>query len=306
MQTARNLKPTAPKLRLVSNELELPLSWSLTDDESRFSFITLPSGAKFIHAAQVARGTSVFKLKQRLAALGGKVIIRGCSSALCDELGLSKAFQLGSAARLELDGYRPPHKVRNLARRGAKAVEIRELPVDRATAASVTPWLWSLRGEASLQFLYRTEFADAQRAFAAFAPGSTQPAGLVSLTRYGADAWHVELLCRDPHAPQGTMERLLSHVIETLQSEGAATLNLGEGGLDFTAEVAGLGWLNRLVLLLAPFMTRVFNGRYDVEGLHRFKSKFEPTWEPRFFSGASALDLIAMAKVTGITQMIKR
>jgi hypothetical protein len=303
----------APKLRLVSPpaeavSLELPLSWSWNDSPDQpehFSFVTLPGGAKFVYAAQLSPRTSRAALVQKLRGLG-PVIIRGCSAELARELAPERALSLGSSARIDLEGYRPPHKVRNLAKRGAKAVEVRALPMDAASAALVTPWLASLHGEGepTLQYLFRTELADAQRAFAAFQPGSSRPMGLVTLTRYGTNAWHVELLCRDPQSPQGTMEHLLASVIETLQSEGATALNLGEIGLDFSAVAERLSWLNRLLLLISPFFVRLVRGRYDVGGLHRFKNKFEPVWEPRFFVGGSLLELFATTRVSGVSQLV--
>ncbi len=302
--------PVADSPALAEPQFELPLGWSWNgsaDDAEHFDLVALPSGAKFVYTARLSPVTTPAELAGKLLALGGEVIIRSCSPALAASLGRGSVVQLTSSANLVLEGYRPPHKVRNLARRGAKAVEVRELKVDASAAAVVEPWLTRLRERSgpSLQYLFRTQLTQAQRAFAAFAPGAAEPSGLVTLTRYGRGAWHIELMCRDPEAPQGTMEHLLVQLIETLSAERASALNLGEVGLDFAAPLAPMSWFNRLIVRLTPLFIRLVRRTYDVAGLHRFKNKFEPTWEPRVFWGSRLrfMDFVAMARLSGISRL---
>ena len=289
--------------------LELPLGWSFNcsaAEPEHFSVVTLPSGANFVYAAQVSPATTLAQIVERLRALGERVILRSCPDALARALGRGELLTLSSSARIDLRGYRPPHKVRNLARRGAGAVEVRELDV--AGHAAANQWLTRLRaGTPALKYVFRDRVTAAERTFSAFAPGADEPVGLVTLSRYGQHAWHLELLCRAPQAPTGAMEHLLSTVIETLIAEGATTLNLGEVPLDFSAQAPTLTWLNRLLVFLAPAVMWLLRGRYDVAGLHRFKNKFAPTWEPRYYVGLPRLplrDLRHLSELNGTRALV--
>ena len=60
---------------------------------------------------------------------------------------------------------------------------------------------------------------------------------------------------------------------------------------------------------LSPFFARLVKSNYDVRGLYQFKNKFEPIWEPRALCGfptLGALDILSMARVTGISQLFKK
>jgi hypothetical protein len=305
----------APRLMLVPpprhRSETLPLSWSW-GPETRFRARPLPSGVSFVYEAEVERSTSLLELVDDLhQAFPHGFIVRGCSDAFVRLLALrgGRALQLGCSARVDLTGYRPPHHARGMARRGARTVQVRELATDAATQQQLAPWLASLRapGVPALRYLWRSTLDGADRAFAAYTPGATSPSGLVTLTNTGGGVCHTELLCRDPGAPAGTMEHLLCTIVERLQKEGLVALNLGEVGLDFETLGPTQTWLDRGVQRVAALARRWAKGRFDVAGLHQFKNKFDPCWEPRFFYGSRGLglgDLWALASAARVTELL--
>ena len=133
--------------------------------------------------------------------------------------------------------------------------------------------------------------------------------GLVTLTQTGLGAWHVEVLVRHPDAPDGSMELLITHVIETLQRENQSRLDLGQVAF-FVEEQhrEGLGVLNRALLAGVPAAVAATGSRFNFEGLRRFKNKFEVEWVPRYFAGWPRLrrrDLRAASDASDLGQFIR-
>lgn len=91
--------------------------------------------------------------------------------------------------------------------------------------------------------------------------------------------WGVDVMCRRPEAPPGTMELLLVHAANQLRDEGAAQLSLGANPM--AGVPSGPGdhrWLRRWFRWLyhAPQAQALFG----FQSLHRFKMKFRPVQQP--------------------------
>lgn len=289
--------------------LELPLSWSVGGRGIDWRELELPTGGRFIHAPRI--GAEVTKEALRAAlhdlAKDGPVVAQGLDATHLEALAAGPgAMVMGSSARLELEGYRPPHKVRNLVRRAVEATVEERAPAGCGALQDALE-LAARGGPATMKYVFRARVEDAERCFVVSAGG--RAVGLVSLTNTGPGAAHVELLVRHPEAPDGAMELLLARVIETLQGEQCARLDLGQVAF-FVEDAAreGLGALNRAVLAAAPAAVAAAGGKFNFEGLRRFKNKFEARWVPRAFAGWPRLrvrDLRAACDAADLGQFIK-
>ena len=296
--------------RLVT-AFELPLSWSrgAADDTVDFRPLALHTGGQFIHAPRVGRNVSLEALKDQLQALSTEapVVAQGLDAEQLVALGAeSGAMLIGSSARITLTDYRPPHKVRNLARR-AIGVTPEEVAPGSAGPLQDELELAARGGPATMRYVFRARVEDADRVFVVRA--GAKAVGLTSLTHTGAGAWHVELLVRHPDSPDGAMELLLSHVVELLQREASTRFDLGQVAFHVEDSAReGLGALNRALLAAVPAAVAATGSRFNFEGLRRFKNKFEVQWVPRYFAGWPRLrrrDLRAACDAADLGQFIR-
>jgi lysyl-tRNA synthetase class 2 len=103
---------------------------------------------------------------------------------------------------------------------------------------------------------------------------------------YGRQAASLSLMRRDRTAPNGLMEFLVVHAIESLRERGVEELSL-----NFVA-------FGRLIERPAVRRLLMFGNRwFQLESLHRFSTKFSPRWEPRYFvfDGVLALPRAGLA-----------
>jgi len=289
----------------------LPLSWSWGRNGTLHS-IPLASGPAFVHSAVVAEAPSERALIERLAQLHPQgFLFKACGLDFLDRAGITAASRLlfAFSAKVALVGFKVPKKVRQLAAK-AEGISIAEvsnevaLPLLSAFAREIYP------GGEPIRYFFRLEPEAEDRCFVARADGATS--AIVTLSKYAADAWHVELLVRHPSAPPGTMEQLLLHVIAVLAGEGIATLNLGEVPLISPSQQVPIApptrrealtahWGQQLAAVVAPL--------YNVAGLSQFKNKFEPMWEPRYFVGIPKLrlrDLKALGVASGAFAILEQ
>lgn len=110
----------------------------------------------------------------------------------------------------------------------------------------------------------------------------------------------VDLMRYNARAPEAAMEYLFVHMMMWGQAEGFGHFNLG------MAPLSGLE--NRE---LAPVWNRVgallfkhAENFYNFQGLHTFKQKFDPVWEPRYLASRSGLALPGI--LTSISGLISR
>jgi phosphatidylglycerol lysyltransferase len=112
--------------------------------------------------------------------------------------------------------------------------------------------------------------------------------GFTTYRKTGVDGgWVLDLMRRDPSGPPGVVEACIAEAALAMRAAGAKTLSLG------LAPLAGLDGAN------GPWEERFLanGGRmvhrwYDVNGLARFKNKFDPYWIPRYGAIRRRRDLI--------------
>lgn len=288
----------------------LPLSWSWGRSDKCHS-VLLASGPAFIHSAVVADAESERALIDRLAReYPGGFVFKACGLDFLERAGIapSSRLLLAYSAKVALAGFKVPKKVRQLA---AKADGI---SMEEISSEAALPELGALAsvlfpGGEPVRYFYRFQPEAEDRCFVARADGAT--AGIVTLSRYAPDGWHVDLMLRHPAAPAGTMEQLMLRVIAALAAEGIAALNLGEVPLVSPAQPAPTAprsrretraafWGEQMAAVVAPL--------YNVAGLYQFKNKFEPVWEPRYYVGIPRLrlrDLKAFGVASGALAILE-
>lgn len=223
--------------------------------------------------------------------------------------------EVGVEAWVDLDGFTLAGKrwahlrqMRNRAdKRGVDVEETRPGPWDDAMTRVWERWVrakqprWSLRwltGTPSLEHpLDRRYFvahaAGRLQAFCTFLPG---PDG----------TWAVDVICRAPDAIPGSMERLLVHALQTLRAEGARAVNLGpcplahveERGSDAPTD----GWIQRMFRW--AWRSDRAEAVLGFRGLHAFKAKFRPRFEPVYLAAAprvGPVELYAAARVWALS-----
>jgi phosphatidylglycerol lysyltransferase len=115
------------------------------------------------------------------------------------------------------------------------------------------------------------------------------------LTGYARSEVTVDLMRHRPGVENGTMEFLFVSLIQYAQQQGHQRFSFS------LSPLAGVG--------IAPESRRIEKGLnyffenlnqfYDFKGLHQFKTKFQPIWEPRYlvYPNAALLPAIAVALV---------
>ncbi|MBI2298123.1 MAG: flippase-like domain-containing protein [Armatimonadetes bacterium] len=88
----------------------------------------------------------------------------------------------------------------------------------------------------------------------------------------------VDLMRHREDAVTGTMEFLFVRLLEHAKAQGYATFNLGLSSLSGVGERSTDPLIERALHYIYEHVERYYNFR----GLHQFKSKFHPRWEPRY------------------------
>jgi phosphatidylglycerol lysyltransferase len=99
--------------------------------------------------------------------------------------------------------------------------------------------------------------------------------------------WVLDLMRRAPDGPPGAVEACIAEAAVAFRTAGARTLSLGLaplGGLDTASPV-----FEERVL---AYCGRLAHPWYDIDGLARFKNKFDPYWIPRFGAIRRRRDLL--------------
>jgi phosphatidylglycerol lysyltransferase len=112
--------------------------------------------------------------------------------------------------------------------------------------------------------------------------------GFVTFVPIFGKGWGLDLMRRGGDAPNGLMEFLIASAALQFQSEGAGLLSLGlsplAGAEPDPAE-------SEMIARGRQLLYQRFNLFYGFKGLHAFKEKFGPRWEPRYmiYPGETAL-----------------
>lgn len=105
----------------------------------------------------------------------------------------------------------------------------------------------------------------------------------------------LDLMRRCHHIENGTMDFLFISVFEWAKKKGYSTFSLGLSALSGV----GQSFEDPAVERALHYMYENMNRFYNFQGLHSFKEKFHPQWEPRYFiyPGPVALPAAAVSLV---------
>ncbi|PSB09852.1 hypothetical protein C7B69_22145, partial [filamentous cyanobacterium Phorm 46] len=95
----------------------------------------------------------------------------------------------------------------------------------------------------------------------------------------GNNAIGVDLMRRRTEVENGTMECLFASMLQHCQELGYAEFDLGLSALAGVGEEGKSGRLEKVLIYLSDHLSKFYN----FKGLHSFKDKFGPRWEPRYF-----------------------
>lgn len=89
----------------------------------------------------------------------------------------------------------------------------------------------------------------------------------------------VDLMRRRTEVENGTMECLFASMLQHCQELGYVEFDLGLSALAGVGEPGKSGRLEKVLIYLSEHLSKFYN----FKGLHSFKDKFGPRWEPRYF-----------------------
>ncbi len=95
----------------------------------------------------------------------------------------------------------------------------------------------------------------------------------------GNEVIGVDLMRRRTEVENGTMECLFASMLQHCQELGYAEFDLGLSALAGVGEPGKSGRLEKVLVYLSEHLSKFYN----FKGLHSFKDKFGPRWEPRYF-----------------------
>ncbi len=131
-------------------------------------------------------------------------------------------------------------------------------------------------------------------ALIAWAVREGQICGFIQFVPWGQDGWSLDIMRRDPHAPSGVMDLIISTVAQEQARAGRRHISLNfapfRSALD-KGERIGAGPISRAWRAVLLFASRWA----QIESMYRFNDKFAPQWVPRYLLFPSTRDL---ARVT--------
>ena len=120
---------------------------------------------------------------------------------------------------------------------------------------------------------------------------SGNPVAFANLVaEYAKNEITIDLMRRYPKVERGTMEFLFVTMLNWAKERGYDTFSLGLSAIVGVGEKPEDPSMEKTLHTIAEYVSRFFN----FKGLHTFKEKFSPRWEPRYlvFPGAADLPII--------------
>ncbi len=225
------------------------------------------TGAFIAHARRNRRRVVFFGVEQRLLAATDLRALPIGSQPWWDPRRWSEV--LASRRSLREQIRRAKAKGVSVESPDPASLELPDSPLRREVGELTRAWLGSreMPPMAFLVALAPFAFARERRYFTARAGGRLVGL-LVAVPVFGRNGWFFEDLLRDPAAPNGTAELLVSSAMQAAAAEGSNYVTLG------LAPLAGA----RGPLELAR---RMLAGFYSFEGVRVFKAKLGPEgWDP--------------------------
>lgn len=125
-----------------------------------------------------------------------------------------------------------------------------------------------------------------RRYFGAFSPAYTDPLAIATITPgWSKQGWGLDVMARKPHAPSGTMDLLLTHILQQLADEACQRFSLG---------ACPMAYIDPKDPHLPAYLTHIFrflyssslgNQLFNFRSLAYFKNKFDPCWKPVYIGG---------------------
>lgn len=127
------------------------------------------------------------------------------------------------------------------------------------------------------------------------APDGTALAFANLLPEYRKNECTADMMRRRREVPSGTMDFLFVHLFQWAREQGYASFNLGLSALSGVGDSADDPRIERALHYLYEHVDQFYN----FKGLHAFKDKFEPRWEPRYlaYPGPASLPSLALALI---------
>lgn len=131
------------------------------------------------------------------------------------------------------------------------------------------------------------------------APDGTLSAFANLIPEYQRSEYAIDLMRRRAQIENGTMDFLFINLLRWAKEQGVATFSLGLSPLAGLGEAAD----NLATERALNYIYENVNRFYNFKGLHAFKEKFHPNWQPRYllYPGLSSLPLVGAALVSANT-----
>lgn len=110
------------------------------------------------------------------------------------------------------------------------------------------------------------------------------------VTEYQKNELTLDLMRHFPHVPNGTMDFLFVRMLQWAKQQGYESFSLGLSAIVGVGEKPEDPRVEQALHTIAEYVSRFYN----FKGLHAFKEKFHPRWEPRYlvYPGVSSLPLV--------------
>lgn len=110
------------------------------------------------------------------------------------------------------------------------------------------------------------------------------------VTEYQKNELTLDLMRHFPNVPNGTMDFLFVRMLLWAKQQGYASFSLGLSAIVGVGEKPEDPRVEQALHTIAEYVSRFYN----FKGLHVFKEKFHPHWEPRYlvYPGVSSLPLV--------------
>ncbi len=142
-------------------------------------------------------------------------------------------------------------------------------------------WLQLTHGsekQFSLGWFHDEYLRECQIAFVQNAAGQIS-AFVNIIPEYQLNEITIDMMRRRIEVEQGTMDFLFTMLLQHFKEQGYDTFNLGLSALSGVGEKPKSPGLEKAL----HYLYKHLNQFYNLKGLHAFKEKFKPNWEPRYF-----------------------
>ena len=141
-------------------------------------------------------------------------------------------------------------------------------------------WLTSVHGKERRfsQGWFDDDYIRTCRVMAVYRPDGSISAFANFVSEYQRNEATVDLMRHRENAEPGTMEFLMVSLLQWTKEHGFASFNLGLSALSGVGKAPGDPAAERAL----NYIYEHVNQFYNFKGLHGFKQKYHPNWEPRY------------------------